>query len=656
MNKSDDKDMSDNSLDTERWLVGAKPLKRLLLTPLELPLKRCAGNSVTMNECIEQSMNKGGTTSQTDRPLLSVFLFWKEIAMVDFKEDAKLSVLNHSCAHMMAQAVKRLYPQAKFWVGPVVSEGFYYDIDLGDDVIKDEDLAKIEKEMKKIAKDGKRIVREEITKAEALELFGDDPYKLELIQDLEDGTITAYRQGEFVDLCRGPHVESVKLCKNFKLTKHSGAYFKGDANNKMLQRIYGVCFETKEELEEHLMLLEEAKKRDHKKLGREMGLFMMSEYAPGMPFFLPNGMIVRNILEQFWYEEHTKRGYTFIKTPIMMSKELWETSGHWQNYGENMYTSAVDEREFAIKPMNCPGSLLVFKNGLHSYKDMPMRMGELGQVHRHEASGALNGLFRVRTFTQDDAHIYMREDQIESEVIELIHFIDSFYKIFNLTYEIELSTRPQDKYIGSLEVWEKSEAALKAACEHAGKSYRVNPGDGAFYGPKLDFHIKDSLGRVWQCGTIQLDMNLPERFDITYVDKDGKRVRPIMVHRVIFGSIERFIGILIEHYAGHFPLWLAPKQVVVVPVHHERHVDYANKVNEVLLNNGFRSSVDARNEKLGYRIREAQLNKIPVEIVVGDGEAQDETVTIRRAMSKDSVTVSLKDCVALLQAEAEEKR
>lgn len=627
-----------------------------MFTPLELPLKRCAGNSVTMNECIEQSMNKGGTTSQTDRPLLSVFLFWKEIAMVDFKEDAKLSVLNHSCAHMMAQAVKRLYPQAKFWVGPVVSEGFYYDIDLGDDVIKDEDLAKIEKEMKKIAKDGKRIVREEITKAEALELFGDDPYKLELIQDLEDGTITAYRQGEFVDLCRGPHVESVKLCKNFKLTKHSGAYFKGDANNKMLQRIYGVCFETKEELEEHLMLLEEAKKRDHKKLGREMGLFMMSEYAPGMPFFLPNGMIVRNILEQFWYEEHTKRGYTFIKTPIMMSKELWETSGHWQNYGENMYTSAVDEREFAIKPMNCPGSLLVFKNGLHSYKDMPMRMGELGQVHRHEASGALNGLFRVRTFTQDDAHIYMREDQIESEVIELIHFIDSFYKIFNLTYEIELSTRPQDKYIGSLEVWEKSEAALKAACEHAGKSYRVNPGDGAFYGPKLDFHIKDSLGRVWQCGTIQLDMNLPERFDITYVDKDGKRVRPIMVHRVIFGSIERFIGILIEHYAGHFPLWLAPKQVVVVPVHHERHVDYANKVNEVLLNNGFRSSVDARNEKLGYRIREAQLNKIPVEIVVGDGEAQDETVTIRRAMSKDSVTVSLKDCVALLQAEAEEKR
>ncbi len=576
--------------------------------------------------------------------------------MVDFKEDAKLNVLNHSCAHMMAQAVKRLYPQAKFWVGPVVSEGFYYDIDLGDDVIKDEDLEKIEKEMKKIAKDGKRIVREEISKSDALALFADDPYKLELIEDLEDGSITTYRQGEFVDLCRGPHVESVKLCKNFKLTKHSGAYFKGDANNKMLQRIYGVCFETKEALEEHLHLLEEAKKRDHKKLGREMGLFMMSEYAPGMPFFLPDGMILRNLLEQFWYEEHTKEDYVFIKTPIMMSRELWETSGHWQNYSENMYTSAVDEREFAIKPMNCPGSLLVFKNGLHSYKDLPMRMGELGQVHRHEASGALNGLFRVRTFTQDDAHIYMREDQIESEVISLIRFIDRFYAIFNLTYEIELSTRPQDKYIGSLEIWEKSEAALAAACERAGKTYKVNPGDGAFYGPKLDFHIKDSLGRVWQCGTIQLDMNLPERFDITYVDKDGSRVRPIMVHRVIFGSIERFIGILIEHYAGHFPLWLSPKQVVVVPVHHERHLEYAKQVNEALTANGFRSRVDARNEKLGYRIREAQMQKIPVEIVVGDGEAQDQTVTIRRAMSKDSVTVSLNECIALLRQEVEEKR
>ena len=472
--------------------------------------------------------------------------------MIDIKEHEELSRLNHSCAHMMAQAVKRLYPQAKFWVGPVISEGFYYDIDLGDEVIKEEDLAKIEKEMKKIAKDGKRIVRKEISKEEALEMFQNDPYKIDLISDLEDGTITCYQQGEFIDLCRGPHVDTVKQLKNFKLLKHSGAYWKGDASNKMLQRIYGICFPTAEELEDHLHLLEEAKKRDHKKLGRELGLFMMSEFAPGMPFFLPNGMIIRNLLENFWYEEHTKENYQFIKTPIMMSKELWEVSGHWENYKENMYTTMVDDREFAIKPMNCPGSLLVFKNGLHSYKDLPLRMGELGQVHRHEASGALNGLFRVRTFTQDDAHIFMRPDQIESEVMQLIQFIDRVYSVFGLSYRIELSTRPEKKYIGDLAIWEQSEKALADACVHAGKDYKVNPGDGAFYGPKLDFHIKDSLGREWQCGTIQLDMNLPERFDLTYVEKDGSKVRPVMLHRVIFGSIERFIGILIEHFAGHF--------------------------------------------------------------------------------------------------------
>ena len=439
--------------------------------------------------------------------------------MIDIKEHEELSRLNHSCAHMMAQAVKRLYPQAKFWVGPVISEGFYYDIDLGDEVIKEEDLAKIEKEMKKIAKDGKRIVRKEISKEEALEMFQNDPYKIDLISDLEDGTITCYQQGEFIDLCRGPHVDTVKQLKNFKLLKHSGAYWKGDASNKMLQRIYGICFPTAEELEDHLHLLEEAKKRDHKKLGRELGLFMMSEFAPGMPFFLPNGMIIRNLLENFWYEEHTKENYQFIKTPIMMSKELWEVSGHWENYKENMYTTMVDDREFAIKPMNCPGSLLVFKNGLHSYKDLPLRMGELGQVHRHEASGALNGLFRVRTFTQDDAHIFMRPDQIESEVMQLIQFIDRVYSVFGLSYRIELSTRPEKKYIGDLAIWEQSEKALADACVHAGKDYKVNPGDGAFYGPKLDFHIKDSLGREWQCGTIQLDMNLPERFDLTMLEK-----------------------------------------------------------------------------------------------------------------------------------------
>ncbi len=568
--------------------------------------------------------------------------------MIDIKENEQLSIMNHSCAHMMAQAVKRLYPQAKFWVGPVVSEGFYYDIDLGDEVIKDEDLAKIEKEMKKIAKDGKRITRMEISKDEALEMFKDDPYKLDLISDLEDGTITCYQQGEFVDLCRGPHVESVKLLKNFKLLKHSGAYWKGDASNKMLQRIYGVCFPTKEELEEHLNLLEEAKKRDHKKIGRELGLFMMSEYAPGMPFFLPNGMIIRNLLENFWYEEHTKENYQFIKTPIMMSRELWETSGHWANYKENMYTSAVDDREFAIKPMNCPGSLLVFKNGLHSYKDLPLRMGELGQVHRHEASGALNGLFRVRTFTQDDAHIFMRPDQIESEVKALIGFIDRVYSVFNLSYRIELSTRPEDKYIGDLSIWEMSEKALADACVSAGKEYKVNPGDGAFYGPKLDFHIKDSLGREWQCGTIQLDMNLPERFDLTYVESDGTKQRPVMLHRVIFGSIERFIGILIEHFAGHFPLWLAPQQISIIPVHHEKHAQAALDLEAKLVANNVRAKADTRNEKLGYRVREAQINKVPYQVIIGDGEVENNTVSVRSATSDEKLSMSVDEFVAFV--------
>lgn len=577
--------------------------------------------------------------------------------MIDFKEDEKLSVLNHSCAHVMAQAIKHLYPQAKFWVGPVVSEGFYYDVDLGNDVIKDEDIPKIEKEMKKICKDGKRITRQEISKEEALEMFKDDEYKIDLINNFEnDTTISCYRQGDFVDLCRGPHVETVKACKNFKLTKHSGAYWKGDKENKVLQRIYGVCFETSEDLAKHLELLEEAKRRDHKKLGKELGLFMMSEYAPGMPFFLPKGMILRNTLEQFWYEEHAKEGYEFIKTPIMMSRGLWETSGHWENYKEDMYTSMVDDREFAIKPMNCPGSLLVYKNSLHSYKDLPLRMGELGQVHRHEASGALNGLFRVRTFTQDDAHIYMTPDQIEGEIIRLINFIDRVYGSLNLSYEIELSTRPEKKYIGDLAIWEKSEAALAAACKAAGKDYKVNPGDGAFYGPKLDFHVKDSLGRVWQCGTIQLDMNLPERFDITYIDDKGEKVRPVMLHRVIFGSIERFIGILIEHFAGVFPLWLAPVQVKVLPVNNEYHLDYAKEVTELLKDKGFKVELDAREEKLGYRIREGQMEKVPYLLVLGNNERDEKTVTYRKHGEQKQITVPFDDFVAMLNQQIVDKK
>ena len=577
--------------------------------------------------------------------------------MRDFKNEEALHTLNHSCAHVMAQAVKHLYPHAKFWVGPVVTEGFYYDIDLGDDVITDEDLPKIEKEMKKICKDGKRIVREEISKDEALEMFKDDLYKLDLISGLEDGHITCYRQGDFVDLCRGPHVETVKLCRNFKLLKHSGAYWKGDKNNKVLQRIYGVCLPTPEELQEHLDFLEEAKKRDHKKLGRELDLFMMSEYAPGMPLFLPHGMLLRNTLEQYWYDEHAKEGYEFIKTPIMMSKELWEVSGHWYNYKENMYTSYVDDREFAIKPMNCPGSMLVYKNGLHSYKDLPIRMGELGQVHRHEASGALNGLFRVRTFTQDDAHIFMTPDQIESEVVRLIAFIDRVYGNLGLPYDIELSTRPEEKFIGDIEIWEKSEAALAAACKAAGKDYQINPGDGAFYGPKLDFHVKDSLGRVWQCGTIQLDMNLPERFDLTYVDKNGEKVRPVMLHRVIFGSIERFIGILIEHFAGAFPLWLAPTQVKVIPVKNEYHLEYSKEVFKLLEDNGIRVELDDREEKLGYRIREAQMKKIPYQLVLGDKERDERTVTYRQYGEQKQTTVSLDEFInmALNQIQSKSK-
>ena len=577
--------------------------------------------------------------------------------MINIKENESLNMLNHSCAHLLAQAVKHLYPNALFWVGPVVESGFYYDIDLGDEVIKEEDLEKIEREMKKISKDGKRIVRHEISKEEALEQFKEDPYKIDLISrmDENDTVISCYSQGDFTDLCRGPHVESVKVLKHFKLLKVSGAYWKGDANNKMLQRIYGVCFENAEDLEKHLEFIEEAKKRDHRKLGKELDLFMISEYGPGFPFFLPKGMILRNILENFWYEEHTKENYEFIKTPIMLNKELWQVSGHWDNYRENMYTSEIDEKEFAIKPMNCPGGMLVYKNFLHSYKDLPIRCGELGQVHRHEASGALNGLFRVRTFTQDDAHIFMREDQIEQEVISLISFIDRVYALFGLSYDIELSTRPEEKYIGTIESWNKSEAILEKACKMAGHECKVNPGDGAFYGPKLDFHIKDSLGRVWQCGTIQLDANLPERFDLTYVDADGSKKRPVMLHRVIFGSIERFIGILIEHFAGAFPVWLSPVQVNVIPVNNQYHLEYAKEIYSMLREKGFRVELDDREEKLGYRMRESVMKKYPYTLVLGQKEVDSRTISFRKHGSEETISVSIEEFVEFLNKKIDSK-
>lgn len=567
--------------------------------------------------------------------------------MANIKEDERLNKLNHSCAHLLANAIKNLYPHAKFWVGPVIEEGFYYDIDLKDDVIKEEDLPLIEKEMKKISKDGKNIIKRELTKEEALEMFKNDEYKLDIINNNLDGKIiSAYSQRNFIDLCRGPHVNSVKELKYFKLLKVSGAYFKGDSKNKMLQRIYGICFDKEEDLTEHLNFLEEAKKRDHKLLGKDLDIFMISEYSPGTPIFLNNGMIIRNELEKFWYEEHTKENYKFIKTPIILNQELWELSGHWDNYRDNMYTTKVDDINFAIKPMNCPGAMLVYKRNLHSYKDLPLRVGELGLVHRHESSGALNGLFRVRSFTQDDAHLYMLEDQIEEEIINLINFIDRMYKVFGLDYNIELSTRPLENFIGTPEIWDKSEKILENACLKSGHACKINPHDGAFYGPKLDFHIKDTLGRLWQCGTIQLDMNLPERFDLTYISEDGSKKRPIMIHRVIFGSLERFIGILIEHFAGAFPLWLSPVQVDIIPVNNKYHLNYAKELQKELESKNIRVKLNDKEEKLGYKIRESQTKKMPYTLVIGDSEIESKSVTYRIYGTEKQVNITKEEFIS----------
>ena len=577
--------------------------------------------------------------------------------MINIKEDEKLSVLNHSCAHLLAQAVKHLYPQAKFWVGPVISDGFYYDMDIDNVNITVDDLAKIEKEMKKIAKDGKRIVRHEITKAEALEMFKDDPYKIDLINNMDEATtvISCYTQGDFTDLCHGPHVESVKQLKYFKLLKVSGAYWKGDSKNKMLQRIYGICFETQQDLDNYLEMLEEAKKRDHRKLGKEMELFMLSDYGPGLPFWLPNGYTLRRILEDFWLDLHKKNGYLTIDTPIMLNKQLWETSGHWDHYKEDMFTIQVEDGEYAIKPMNCPGAILVYNNGLHSYKELPLRYSELGHVHRYEASGALNGLFRVRGFTQDDAHILLMESQIGEEIARILEIYDQVYSVFGLNYSIELSTRPED-YIGEVAVWNQAEKDLKEACEATGHDFKINPGDGAFYGPKLDFKLTDSLGRVWQCGTVQLDMQLPGRFNCVYIAEDGSKKTPVMIHRACFGSLERFIGIILENYGGNFPLWLAPVQFKVIPVNPNSHGDYSRKLTKELNDLGFRAECDDRNEKLGYRLREAQVKKIPIQLIIGDNEVNDNTITFRRHGSKDSTTLSFAKFTDIMLEEVKNKK
>lgn len=562
------------------------------------------------------------------------------------------SVLNHSCAHLLAQAIRELYPNAMFGVGPAIEEGFYYDIDLGDVKITEEDLPKIEKKMQALVAAAEPIVRKEVSKAEALEMFKNDVYKEELINELEDGVvISVYQQGNFCDLCRGPHVANTKWLKNFKLLSVSGAYWRGDAKKAQLQRIYGTCFMNEEELKQHLVDLEERKKRDHRKLGKELELFMFSEYGPGLAFWLPNGYTLRRTLEDFWIKLHKERGYMVINTPIMLNRQLWETSGHWDHYKDDMFTVEVEDGTYAIKPMNCPGAILVYNNSLHSYKELPLRYAELGNVHRYEASGALNGLFRVRGFTQDDAHTMITEDQIGEEVANIISLYDYVYSVFGLNYSIELSTRPEDNYIGSIEVWDKAEEDLKKACLATGHDFKINPGDGAFYGPKLDFKLRDSMNRIWQCGTVQLDMQLPERFNCKYIAEDGSKKTPVMIHRACFGSIERFIGIITEHFAGAFPLWLAPKQVTIIPVNNDAHLAYARGIEEILTDAGIRVSIDDREEKLNYKIRETQVKKIPYTLVLGDQEKANNSVTYRHHGSNQSFNMPIDDFVNMLKDE-----
>ena len=564
-------------------------------------------------------------------------------------------VFRHTSAHMLAQAIKRLYPEAKFAIGPSIENGFYYDIDL-DQRLTMEDLQKIEAEMKKIAKEDLKVERYELPKEEALAWAKENGeiYKEELINELPEGeVISFYKQGDFTDLCRGPHLPSTKKVKAVKLLSIAGAYWRGDEKNKMLQRIYGISFEKNKDLEQYLHLLEEAKKRDHRKLGKELELFFIPEEGPGFPLFLPKGMELKNALLKFWREIHRQDGYYEIETPIILNRHLWETSGHWYHYKENMYTVKIDEQDFAIKPMNCPGSMLYYQSKPHSYRDFPMRVAELGRVHRHELSGALHGLMRVRAFTQDDAHIFMLPEQIKDEIKGVVKLIDSVYKTFGFEYHLELSTRPEDS-MGTDEEWETAENGLREALEELGLAYEINEGDGAFYGPKIDFHLRDCLGRTWQCGTIQLDMQLPQRFDISYVGQDGEKHRPVMIHRVALGSIERFIGILIEQYAGKFPVWLAPTQVKILPIS-DKYMDYANEVKKALFDAGVRVEMDDRAEKIGFKIREAQLQKVPYMLVVGEKEAAENQVAVRSRDKGEMGSMNLADFVSMVVKEDAER-
>ncbi|MCR8641190.1 threonine--tRNA ligase [Paenibacillus sp. N1-5-1-14] len=576
-----------------------------------------------------------------------------EIVVLDSKDG--LDIYRHSTAHVMGQAIVRIYGQeaVKLGIGPVIQDGFYYDIDI-EKPLSTDDLANIEQEMQRIIKENFSIVRSVVSRADAVEMFSmlNENLKLEIIQDLpEDANLSLYSQGEFTDLCRGPHLPSTGLIKAFKLQSVAGAYWRGDSKNKMLQRIYGTAFPKKSQLDEHLAMLEEALRRDHRKLGKELELFMFSEEAPGMPFYLPKGMVLRNELEDFARGLQVKLDYDEVKTPLMMNQRLWEQSGHWDHYKENMYFTEVDETKYALKPMNCPGHMLVYKNSLHSYRELPIRISEFGQVHRHEFSGALSGMTRVRTFCQDDAHIFVRTDQIEDEIERVIALIDHVYQVFGFEYSIELSTRPEDS-LGSAELWEQAENALQNVLDHRGVEYRLNPGDGAFYGPKIDFHIRDALKRSWQCATIQLDFQMPEKFDLNYIGEDNQKHRPVVIHRAVYGAIERFMGILIEHYAGAFPTWLSPVQVKILPVS-ENYIDYALQVKKSLEDAGIRVEVDIRNEKLGYKMREAQMEKVPYTLVLGENEKSANAVAVRKRGEGDQGSQSVGDFIACLKEEIE---
>ena len=578
------------------------------------------------------------------------------VEVVTLKDSEGMEIFRHTSAHILALAVKRLYPNTKISIGPAIENGFYYDFDFAEPIGQD-DLPMIEAEMGKIIKEKVKFERIEVTRKEAEKIFADldEPYKLQILADIpEDEILTLYKSAELIDLCRGPHLEDISIIKAFKLQNVTGAYFKGDEHNKMLTRIYGTSFPKKSELDEYLEMLEEAKKRDHRKLGKELGLFFISEYAPGMPFYMPKGVILKNELIKYWREIHKKAGYVEIETPTAMSRERWEISGHWDHYRQNMYTFKADEdKDYAIKPMNCPGCMLYYKENIHSYKDFPLRVGELGKVHRREASGTLHGLFRVRAFTQDDAHIFMLPSQIEQEIANVLGLVDEAYKIFNLSYKLELSTMPED-HIGDIADWQKVETALENALKHLDKEYSINAGDGAFYGPKIDIHIKDALGRTWQCGTIQLDMQLPKRFELSYIDADGSKKEPIMIHRVIYGSIDRFLGIMTENFAGAFPLWLAPVQVQVITIS-EKQNDYARLVRDKLDNAGIRVDFDDRNEKVGYKIREAQLQKIPYMLVLGDEEMAENKISVRHRKLGDLGKMDLNDFIDSLNQEINTK-